>query len=84
LQLRDCTKLQLDGPIAIGRETIAIGPNPVVTMREPFATVRLDQLQLARRVAIGAVAQLQLSWVQLQLVCIQLQLVHRVAIGAVA
>jgi hypothetical protein len=46
--------------------------------------VRLDQLQLARRVAIGAVAQLQLSWVQLQLVCIQLQLVHRVAIGAVA
>ena len=31
LQLRDCTNLQLDGPVAIGYEPIATEPNPVAT-----------------------------------------------------
>ena len=46
-----------------------------------------DKAALAARpggTAIGAVMQLQLGWVRLQLVRNQLQLVRRVAIGAVA
>lgn len=46
LQLRDCTNLQLDGPVAIGYEPIATEPNPV-------ATAWLHQLQLDWPVAIG-------------------------------